>query len=82
MCDTERRKQPIASAVRVALERYFDQLGGQPATDLYRRVMEEVEKPLLQTTLAYNDGNQTRTAEMLGLNRGTLRKKIKQYGLD
>ena len=80
--EKERRRQPLNAAVRVALELYFKHLEGQNVTELYRRVMEEVERPLLETTLAHNDGNQTRAARMLGLNRGTLRKKLKQYGLE
>jgi Fis family transcriptional regulator, factor for inversion stimulation protein len=80
--EKERRRQPLNAAVRVALELYFKHLEDQHVTELYRRVMEEVERPLLETTLAHSGGNQTRAARMLGLNRGTLRKKLKQYGLD
>ncbi|MCL5974465.1 MAG: hypothetical protein M1270_01290, partial [Gammaproteobacteria bacterium] len=46
-----------------------------------RRLMTEVEVPLLQAALAHTHGNQSRAAEILGINRGTLRKKLKQYGL-
>jgi len=77
----ERRKQPLASAVRSAMETYFSHLDGHEATGLYSLVMEEVERPLLESVLDYYSGNQSKAAEALGLNRGTLRKKLKQYGL-
>ena len=77
----ERRKQPLASAVRSAMEAYFSHLDGHEATGLYTLVMEEVERPLLESVMDYYSGNQSKAAEALGLNRGTLRKKLKQYGL-
>jgi Fis family transcriptional regulator len=64
-----------------AMQRYFEDLDGQDATDLYALVMNEVEPPLLAAVMNYTRQNQSRTAEMLGLNRGTLRKKLKQYNL-
>ncbi|MDF1622856.1 MAG: helix-turn-helix domain-containing protein [Pseudohongiella nitratireducens] len=51
-------------------------------TNLYDLVLREVELPLIQSVLNFTNGNQSRTATMLGLNRGTLRKKMKLYGLD
>lgn len=51
-------------------------------TNLYDLVLREVELPLIQSVLTFTNGNQSRTATMLGLNRGTLRKKMKLYGLD
>ncbi len=64
-----------------AMANYFDSLEGQPPVDLYNLVMSEVEPPLLQAVMKQTRNNQSRTAEMLGLNRGTLRKKLKQYNL-
>jgi Fis family transcriptional regulator len=78
----ERRKKPLSSAVTVALNIYFEQLGGQKPDKLYRLVMEEVERPLLECMMHYCRGNQSKAAEYLGLNRGTLRKKLKTHGLD
>ncbi|CAK0766842.1 Fis family transcriptional regulator, factor for inversion stimulation protein [Gammaproteobacteria bacterium] len=63
-----------------ALERYFQHLDGHPTTNLYDLVMGEVEAPLLEVVMAYVQGNQSRAAEMLGISRGTLRKKLAQYG--
>jgi Fis family transcriptional regulator len=80
--DTERRKQPLCSAVRIAMSLYFDQLNGHQPDGLYRLVMEEVERPLLEILMDYCSGNQTKAAQCLGLNRGTLRKKLQYYGLD
>jgi Fis family transcriptional regulator len=56
-------------------------LDGQPTTDLYALVLQQVEMPLLLCTLRHTRDNQSKAAELLGLNRGTLRKKLKQYDL-
>lgn len=73
--------QPLREAVETAMRRYFEHLDGSQATDLYAMVMAEVEAPLLASVMEHTDGNQTRAADVLGLNRGTLRKKLKQYGI-
>ena len=51
-------------------------------TGLYDLVLQEVERPLLETVMHFTHGNQTRAAEVLGINRSTLRKKLRQYGLE
>ncbi len=63
------------------MERYFLDLDGQTTTDLYAVVMAEVEPPLLSAVMKYNRQNQSKAAAMLGVNRATLRKKLKQYDL-
>jgi len=73
--------QPLREAVETAIRRYFEHLDGSQATDLYAMVMAEVEAPLLSCVMEHTEGNQTRAADVLGLNRGTLRKKLKLYGL-
>lgn len=50
-------------------------------TNLYELVLSEIEAPLIEAVLTHTGGNQSRASTMLGLNRGTLRKKMKQYGL-
>ncbi len=75
------RHQSLRQCVEHALQVYFDDLDGQPTNDLYNLVLREVEAPLLEAVMNYNRNNQSKTAEMLGLNRGTLRKKLKQYDL-
>ncbi len=77
----ERRKQPLCSAVKIALDVYLNHLGDHEPDSLYRMVIEEVERPLLECIMNYSDGNQTKAAQYLGLNRGTLRKKLKLHGL-
>lgn len=71
----------LRDSVEHALENYFEQLDGAPVSDVYQLVLSEVEAPLLEKVMEYTNDNQTRASEMLGLNRGTLRKKLKQYGL-
>ena len=68
-------------SVATSMDRYFQSLGGQSTTNLYDLVMTEVETPLLIAVLEYTKNNQSKAAEILGLNRGTLRKKLKQYDL-
>ncbi len=65
-----------------ALKNYFAQLNGQDVNDLYELVLAEVEQPLLDMVMQYTRGNQTRAALMMGINRGTLRKKLKKYGMN
>ncbi len=73
--------QTIRDSVAVALDNYFTQLDGQEAFDVYDMVLAEVEAPLLEAVMKYTRKNQTKAATLLGLNRGTLRKKLKQYGM-
>jgi two-component system nitrogen regulation response regulator GlnG len=73
----------LASLVERHLSSHFaDQPDGVPAAGLYDRVLQEVERPLIQLTLSATRGNQVRAAEILGLNRNTLRKKIQDLGVE
>lgn len=73
--------QRLSDCVAAALERYLHDLDGALPGALYDLVINEVERPLLQIALREAANNQTRAAAILGLNRGTLRKKLKQHGL-
>ena len=74
-------RSTLRDCVETTLNNYFAQLDGAPVTDLYQLVQSEVEAPLLEQVLKYTRNNQTKASELLGLNRGTLRKKLKQYDL-
>ena len=74
--------RPLAGHVRESLERYFDELNGQAPSDLYALVLAEVELPLLEVVMTQTRGNISKAAEYLGLNRATLRKKLRKYDLD
>ncbi len=74
-------KKPLATMTESALEDYFRKLNGTTPGDLYDLVLSEVERPLFRTVLAYTEGNQSRAAEILGINRATLRKKLKAYSI-
>ncbi len=78
---TEPGSRSLRQHVEVAVEGYFAQLEGQMVTDVYDMVLQEVEAPLLEAVLRYTRNNQTLASTVLGLNRGTLRKKLKRYGL-
>ncbi len=73
---------PLKRAISHELERYFEQLEGEQPCDLYKMVIGETELALLQFVLARTGGNQSRAAQLLGVNRGTLRKKLRYYGLE
>ncbi|MGQ0286445.1 DNA-binding transcriptional regulator Fis [Pasteurellaceae bacterium 22721_9_1] len=73
--------KPLRDSVKRALKNYLVQLDGQDVNDLYELVLAEVEQPMLDMVMQHTRGNQTRAALMLGINRGTLRKKLKQYGM-
>ncbi len=73
---------PIREAVSRALDDYFRELDGHDCNGLYRLVLSEVEIPLLESVMDYCSGNQTRAAQLLGLNRATLRKKLRDHGID
>ena len=63
------------------LHDYFASLNGHRPVRLYDMVLREVEEPLFRTVLNYSSGNQSRAAEVLGINRATLRKKLREFGL-
>jgi Fis family transcriptional regulator len=71
----------LRQCVDQAIKDYFIDLDGHACNNLYQMVLKEVEAPLLEAVMNYAQDNQSRAAEMLGLNRGTLRKKLKEYDL-
>ena len=76
------KPQLLRDAVKRAVTNFFAQLDGQEAQEVYEMVLSEVEAPLLDIIMQHTRGNQTRAANMLGINRGTLRKKLKKYGMN
>jgi len=76
--DTQRS---LREMVKNSIEQYFEDLGGHETINLYELVLKEVEVPLLTVVLKQSKNNQSKAAKILGLNRGTLRKKLKQYDL-
>lgn len=79
--DVNKKTTTLRGCVEMTMQNYFDQLEGQPASDVYDMVMREVEAPLLKMVMRYVRDNQTKASQLLGINRGTLRKKLKQYDL-
>ena len=72
----------LTFAINESLDDYFVHLNGQPPHAIYDMVLGCVEKPMLEYILNKVGGNQSKAAEILGLNRNTLRKKMAQYGLN
>jgi len=72
------RSGELGEAVRRSLERYFRDMDGEQPTAIYEMVLKNVEKPMIETVLGKAEGNQTAAAAMLGIDRNTLRKKIRQ----
>ena len=76
-----KKSKPLHKHTEDALNQYFENLNGDRPGDLYDLVMGEVERPLFKAVLDYTDGNQSQAAGILGINRGTLRKKLRSYSL-
>jgi two-component system nitrogen regulation response regulator GlnG len=80
--DTSEEQEGLGDAVRRTLKGYMDQLGYAQATGLHRHLLEQVEPALLVLVMEKCHGNQLKASEMLGLNRNTVRKLLKQYQID
>ena len=71
----------LSHAVKHSIRRYLYELDGAKPNNMYDLVLQQIEQPLFEAILEHTKGNQSRAAEMLGLNRGTLRKKLRSYNL-
>lgn len=74
-------KKPLCKHTEDALDLYFTTLNGDRPGDLYDLVIGEVERPLFKAVMDFTHGNQSQAASILGINRGTLRKKLRTYTL-
>ena len=72
------RTNEVADSVKRSLERYFKDMDGEKPTSIYEMVLKNIEKPMIETVLQHAEGNLSLVAEMLGINRATLRKKMQQ----
>ncbi|MCW9014685.1 MAG: DNA-binding transcriptional regulator Fis [Gammaproteobacteria bacterium] len=77
----ESKRISLNESVKSAIAQFLSELDGEHPDNIYDLVMQQVEEPLLELVLDYVDGNQSKAAECLGINRGTLRKKLKTYEL-
>lgn len=72
---------PLNNCVEALIANYFEKLEDCKLSDLYQIVLREVELPLFKAVMGYTEGNQSQAANILGINRGTLRKKLAEYNL-
>lgn len=79
--DDQTEISQLTHAVKHSIRRYLYELDGTHPSEMYDMVLRQVEAPLLEAILEHTKGNQSKAAEYLGLNRGTLRKKLRQYNL-
>lgn len=79
--ESEKSAIPLRGQVREALGAYLADLNGYRPANLYQLMLSEVELPLLEGVMMYTGGNQSRAAEMLGISRATLHKKLGRYGI-
>lgn len=77
----EKNPTSLEACVHAQLDRYFSDLDGESTGCIWQMVISAVERPMLESVLMRAGGNQSRAADMLGINRNTLRKKIEQHGL-
>lgn len=76
-------ERTLGECMACSARRYLADLNGTPCRDgLYARMLREIELPLLREVLEWSDGNQSRAAEVLGIHRATLRKKLRELGID
>lgn len=78
---TAQQENTLRAEVQRSLSRYFENIEDEAVTDLHHMVISEVEAPLIEAVMGYCGNNQSKASIMLGLNRGTLRTKLKLYGL-
>ena len=86
MTDNKRKKfngegKQLGYQVSKSMRKYFKQLDGENPTDIYNMVLKEVELPLLEIVMKQCDDNQSKASKILGINRGTLRTKLKEHNL-
>ena len=74
-------KKPLKEEVRKAMKRYYGQLGSNMPIDVYKLVLDEVEPPLLNAVMKFANNNQSKASRILGINRTTLRTKLKKYNI-
>ena len=74
-------RKSLKYQVGLALRRYFKELDGNKATNVFEMVIKEVEKPMLEEVMKFCNGNKSQASKMLGINRVTLRTKLKQYNI-
>lgn len=73
------RSVPLKDHVRKTIRRYLDDMGNTEPEHVYRKLLAEIEPPLIEEVLRYAGGNQSRTARILGMTRNTLRSKLRRY---
>lgn len=72
---------PLRSQVRKTIRQFLQDMGGTEPEHVYRKLLDEVEPPLIEEVLAYTKGNQSRAARILGMTRNTLRSRIRRYDI-
>lgn len=75
------RSSDISECVKRSLDRYFRDLDGETPSEIYDMVLNQVERPMLEVVMRHVNGNQTLAAQLLGINRNTLRRKLNDYDL-
>ena len=75
-------KSDLADKINILLDQYFQDLDRQQPNSVYNLVIQRVEKPLLIYIMNYTEGNQSKAAKILGLNRNTLRKKLELHKIN
>ena len=74
-------RKSLKYQVGLAQRRYFKELDGNKATNVFEMVIKEVEKPMLEEVMKFCNGNKSQASKILGINRVTLRTKLKQYNI-
>jgi len=73
---------PLRDAVRKTIRQYLLDMGTTEPEHVHRKLLAEIEPPLIEEVLLYTRGNQSRAARMLGMTRNTLRGRMRRYGIE
>lgn len=75
----KKQSMPLREHVQRTIKRYLSDMGSTEPEHVYRKLLAEIEPPLIEEVLAYTRGNQSRAARILGMTRNTLRSKLRRY---
>lgn len=81
MATSKKKRVPLREHVQENIRRYLEDMGSTEPENLYRKLLAEIEPPLITEVLRHTGGNQSRTARILGMTRNTLRQKIRRYSI-
>jgi Fis family transcriptional regulator len=81
MATSKKQPKPLREHVQQTIRRYLQDMGSTEPEHVHRKLLDEIEPPLIEEVLRYANGNQSRSARILGMTRNTLRSKLRRYSI-